>query len=184
MLASVSWQVFSLGLFAILCAEFAWRVRRVWEEDLSHIVGFVELRRTLRFRVFLCALGLATLTVVVRSVFRCAELAEGFRGKLANQQVIFMVLEGAMIVIAVGILTIWHPGLAFHERWEEAGWSLRVRRFDGRKVVVQGGMGRDWPISNCREIAVDRIVKEPPKRHIGHELNQGSLTSLLDCVCS
>lgn len=121
MVAGVSWQVFSFGLFGLFCGEFAWRIRKAGERDLSSETSFVALRRARRFRLFPSALGLATVAVFVRSVFRCAELREGFRGKLANQQVTFMDLEGGMIVIVVGLLTVWHPGLLFQGNWQHAG---------------------------------------------------------------
>jgi RTA1 like protein len=165
MLAGVSWQVSSMGIFSMLCAEFIWRLMRASEESLSRVAGFVELRHTLRFRIFLWGLGLATLTIFVRSVFRCVELREGFRGKLANQEVTFMILGGAMIVIAVAMLTICHPGPAFRGRWQEAGWSLRADRLDERKVVVQRSKGPDRTKSGAPEKSpINSTRGEPPRR--------------------
>jgi hypothetical protein len=71
-------------------------------------------------------LGVAVLMIFVRSCYRCAELSAGFHGKLANQQVTFMILEGAMVVIAVACLTAFHPGVAFAGSWAIAGWSFRA----------------------------------------------------------
>jgi hypothetical protein len=51
------------------------------------------------FRAFLKGLCTATLTIFIRSVFRVAELSGGFRGPLANNQISFMILEGAMVCI-------------------------------------------------------------------------------------
>ncbi|KAI9731475.1 MAG: hypothetical protein M1835_003523, partial [Candelina submexicana] len=93
MIAGLSTQVFSLLLFMALCAEFAWRAHKR-RMDLD--IAYAELRRTLLFKSFLVALSLATLTIFVRSVFRVAELSQGFDGSLANDQVTFMILEGAM----------------------------------------------------------------------------------------
>lgn len=122
MVAGVGWQVASLGIFAILCGEYAHRVHK--EHEVSMNPKFDNMRNTKKFRLFLYALGLATLTIFVRSIFRCAELSGGFHGKLANQQISFMVLEGCMIILAVTSLTIFHPGFAFQGRWNEATWSL------------------------------------------------------------
>jgi hypothetical protein len=36
-----------------------------------------------------------------------------------------MILEGAMVVIATVCLAIWHPGVAFQGRWEEANFRMR-----------------------------------------------------------
>ncbi|ERF73299.1 hypothetical protein EPUS_03132 [Endocarpon pusillum Z07020] len=134
MVAGVSWQVFSLGLLGIFSWEFAWRIRKAGERDLSVLGGSgCSYQR----------LGLAPLAVFVRSVFRCAELREGFRGKLANQQVTFMGLEGGMIVIAVGLLTVWHPGLIFQGTWQHAGWRFMGEGAEERKVVEKSDQRRD-----------------------------------------
>jgi hypothetical protein len=125
MVAGVSWQVFSLALFAVLCADYAWKLRKAGHADMNPNCD--DLRRSLYFRLFLWALGAATLAIFVRSVFRCAELSQGFKGKLANQQITFMVLEGAMIVIAVVLLTLFHPGRVFRHAWNELSWSLRSK---------------------------------------------------------
>jgi hypothetical protein len=71
------------------------------------------------------AWALATIFILTRSCFRVAELAKGFGGKLANQQVPFMILEGAMIVLATATMTIYHPGHAFGDKWDDAGWSWK-----------------------------------------------------------
>jgi hypothetical protein len=79
------------------------------------------------------ALGLATICILIRSCFRVAELSEGFGGKLANQQVTFMILEGAMVLIACICLTVFHPGVAFGGRWKEANFRLRIDGKDRMK---------------------------------------------------
>lgn len=164
MIAGVSWQVFSLGLFAILCLEFGWRIKKAKEGDLSQDIDFVQLRRTWLFRMFLWALGLATLTIFIRSVFRCVELREGFDGRLANDEVTFMVLEGAMIVIAVGSLTFWHPGVVYRGKWQAAGWSLRGRKVEEQKRITGSGDEGNWPIPDGNAHVVPEQMSETPKR--------------------
>lgn len=72
-------------------------------------------------------LGIATICILIRTSFRVAELSEGFDSKLANDEVAFMVLEGAMIVIAAVCLTVGHPGVAFGGRWIEANFTMRSK---------------------------------------------------------
>ena len=148
MIAGVGWQVASLGIFALLCAEFGWRIRRASESQRNP--DFRMMRKTFRFKAFLWALGLALLAIFVRSVFRCAELQGGFHGKLAQQQITFMVLEGAMISSAVLLLTIFHPGLSFRGRWHAAVWSLKksgIKAPEQSHLLVQrqAAGGSKWP---------------------------------------
>lgn len=39
----------------------------------------------------------------------------------------FMILEGAMIAIAVICLTVFHPAIAFRGAWHEANFHLRSK---------------------------------------------------------
>jgi hypothetical protein len=70
------------------------------------------------------ALAFATLFIFIRSCFRVAELSSGFASALANDQVTFMVLEGAMIVLASLALTVFHPGRCFDGGWKNATYSF------------------------------------------------------------
>ena len=65
-------------------------------------------------------IGIALLAIYVRSCFRVAELQGGFQGELANDEITFMILEGAMIVIASTALTGVHPGIMFGKSWGAA----------------------------------------------------------------
>ena len=142
MIAGLSFQVFSLLLFMMLCADYAWNIRKRNSELAPRSL---ELRNSFKFKAFqLCqfpllsqssgltlttqtALAVATLTIFVRSVYRVAELSQGFDGALANQEVSFMILEGVMILIAVLALTIFHPGVAFAGHWADANFKLKGR---------------------------------------------------------
>ena len=136
MVAGVAWQVFSLALFSATCLDFAGRVRKTSRSQLNP--AFTEFRESAKFKLFLFSLATATLTIFTRSVFRVAELSGGFHGRLATQEVTFMILEGAMIAVAVICLTVFHPGLVFgKEDWDVAAWKLRRTRMavDGSKAA-------------------------------------------------
>ena len=75
------------------------------------------------------AIAASTLTILVRSIYRLAELQQGFDGKLANNELEFMILEGPMVFIAIALLTVWHPGYVFGATlWVEAGFHLRKHK--------------------------------------------------------
>ncbi|OJD32674.1 rta1 domain protein [Diplodia corticola] len=118
MIAGLASQVASLAVFMALCVEYAFRVRSAGEGALD--AGFAALRRGLVFRGMMGAIATATVLIFVRCVYRVAELKEGFNGELANDELLFMILEGPMIIGAVLVLTVFHPGLAFAGRWAEA----------------------------------------------------------------
>ncbi|KAL8709907.1 MAG: hypothetical protein Q9220_005357 [cf. Caloplaca sp. 1 TL-2023] len=118
MIAGLSFQVVSLTVFAVLCADFAWSVRKSSgpsREQLQQRLLSTSSVRT--FYAFIGVLFTATLTIYVRSCFRVAELQGGFDGHLANDEVTFMILEGAMVSIACIALTAVHPGMVFGRNW-------------------------------------------------------------------
>lgn len=131
MIAGVSWQVASLAGFIAMCLDFFLRVRKATPEQLNPL--FSNTRRSVQFRGFLCAVGIATLFIFIRSVYRTAELSQGFKGSLANDEVTFMILEATMIALAVIALTVMHPGIAFRGQFADAGWTIK-RKSTGMKL--------------------------------------------------
>ncbi|PYI11623.1 RTA1-domain-containing protein [Aspergillus sclerotiicarbonarius CBS 121057] len=124
MIAGLATQVASLVLFMGLCLDYAWQVRKN-PHNLNPDVRMRNLRNSFLWKAFLGGLALATLTIFIRSVFRVAELKGGFHSALANNEVDFMILEGAMIVIAILSLTGLHPGVCFDGLWDQTKWTFR-----------------------------------------------------------
>ncbi|KAJ8097170.1 RTA1 like protein-domain-containing protein [Lipomyces tetrasporus] len=144
MMGGLAFQVVATLMFMVASADFWWRVRRAGPDarDPSH----ETLRRSLKFRLFLWGLAVAVTCIFTRSVFRVAELSEGFDGKLANQEVTFMILEGAMMFISCTALTFLHPGYCFQGSWGAANFRLgRSKKendglpFSDKDGIVDGG---------------------------------------------
>jgi len=140
MIGGLSTQVASLVLFLALCVEFAFRCyQQVSEWDPA----YSTLRGSLKFKAFLggknpweprshkllltrdLALLVSTIAILIRSSFRVAELSGGFHGALANNETTFMVLDGVMIIAAIAVLTVLHPGVSFQGAWSAANFTLR-----------------------------------------------------------
>ncbi|KAJ5469274.1 RTA1 domain protein [Penicillium diatomitis] len=58
---------------------------------------------------------------------------DGFQGKLASKETVFMIFEGAMIAIACICLNIGHPGL-----WLGSPPKLRTGEVDTEFNTVHG----------------------------------------------
>jgi hypothetical protein len=122
MIAGLAFQVFTLAIFIGLSADFAfktWRrinaLGRTQALDPEHH----KLRESKRFRGFLVALTFATLCIFTRSVYRVAELSEGWTGHLISTQRYFIGLEGAIVAAGVLSLNAFHPGFCFQEGYKE-----------------------------------------------------------------
>ncbi|KAL3457534.1 RTA1-domain-containing protein [Aspergillus heterothallicus] len=152
LIAGLAFQVASLTLYLGICGDLAWRVWRVSRggrraqssslemplttdhTEIPQSMGrnaiffdadFASIRAARAWAAFLFLQGLATICIYVRCVFRVAELSGGFDSRLANDEVAFMVLEGAMISIAVIALSSWgHPGMGFQGRWAELDYPM------------------------------------------------------------
>jgi hypothetical protein len=74
------------------------------------------------------ALALATTTIITRSIFRAIELSDGFSGAMANNELLYMILEPPMISIAVIALTLCHPGVCFQGSWSSAKSAYKDAR--------------------------------------------------------
>ncbi|KAI2786374.1 Efflux pump himE [Penicillium oxalicum] len=112
MIAGLAFQVVSLLVFLSCAAYYLWAVHRK-----NPGLGASTVNRGL-WRAFLASLAVAAIAIFVRSVYRVAELREGFQGKLAGDEVLFMILEGAMIVITTAALTVFHPGFCLGVPWK------------------------------------------------------------------
>lgn len=135
MIAGLAFQVATLFVFILLATDFSvrtlLRVRRLGKEqalDPKH----EQLRNSWAFKGFLVALAFATLCIFTRSVYRVAELSEGWTGHLIETQKYFIGLEGAIVGAAMLSLNAFHPGLCFREGYEERrGWGFGKSKASG-----------------------------------------------------
>jgi len=137
LVAGLAFQVASLFAFMVCSGEFLWRVKKY-----PHLRNpeFAELVNSKKFKLFIGAVLLATTTLFIRTVFRSVELSEGFGGKLANEEVTFMILDGVMVIIATICMTGMHPGFAFGKRWNDASFAFwgpeTSMSYEGRSQLI------------------------------------------------
>jgi hypothetical protein len=119
MVAGLAFQVLTLLIFMLLCADFALRTyhryKALGESAFDQNPLFVTLLEGWRFRGFLCALALATICIFWRSVYRVAELAEGWSGNLIRHQWLFFGFEGVMVIVACFALNAFNPAFTIQE---------------------------------------------------------------------
>ncbi|KAH8599331.1 RTA1 like protein-domain-containing protein [Bisporella sp. PMI_857] len=133
MMIGLGFQVFSLLLFAGCAGEFA---LRVWKNKNNWNPRYIDLVNTKLFKAFLFGLFIATITIFVRSTYRCVELSGGFDSHLfVADELAFMILEGVMIVVATACLTLLHPAVCFQGAWEAANFKFRTNKGDSEKLM-------------------------------------------------
>ncbi|KAJ5611354.1 RTA1-domain-containing protein [Penicillium lagena] len=100
MLAGIIFQTFSITIFVICAVDFVRRTSR------SHLID--PYRKSLTPMLY--AMFFSLTCVYIRSIYRVVELAQGWAGFLITHQIYFVILDGAMMVLAVGVFNFVHPG--------------------------------------------------------------------------
>ncbi|EAW21484.1 RTA1 domain-containing protein [Aspergillus fischeri NRRL 181] len=100
MVAGIVFQMASITVFVVLAADF---VRRALRGRLvqSMTGSIVPLFGAMIFSV---------VCIYVRSIYRTIELSEGWSGYLITTERYFIALDGAMMVAAVVVFNVFHPG--------------------------------------------------------------------------
>lgn len=110
MIAGVIFQVVCLAFFGYFLGEYSFRTHR-HRDQLS--IESMNVFNTFWFRGFAGAIVTAFVAIFTRCVYRVPELTGGWGNELMRNEAEFVVLEGVMIVIAVLVLTVFHPGYCF-----------------------------------------------------------------------
>ena len=135
MIAGLAFQVFTLLIFMCLSLDFALRTlkraKSMGDEAFDPVHS--RLRQSWSFKAFLIALSISTVCIFIRSVYRVVELSEGWSGALIKNQTLFMILEGMMVIIAVLLLNVFHPGLCFGEGDSDKARSMLNPKSAARK---------------------------------------------------
>ncbi|KAJ5389246.1 RTA1 domain protein [Penicillium cataractarum] len=108
MISGIAFQVATMGVCGVLGMDFVFRVRkgRQFQEVQAEKLEESEVRK---FYFFCVGEIIAYLTVLIRCIYRLPEMAGGWGNPLMQKETEFLILDGAMITIAVVILTILHP---------------------------------------------------------------------------
>ena len=96
LLAGLAIQTFCFTVFLVLFTRFIFK---------SVSYGPYLQRQ----RAFVIALAASSVLVLLRTIFRLVETAQGVFGFLSSHEAFFGTLEFAPIILAVGILAVWHP---------------------------------------------------------------------------
>ncbi|EHK21647.1 uncharacterized protein TRIVIDRAFT_192004 [Trichoderma virens Gv29-8] len=110
MVAGISFQLFTMTVFALLVVDF---LRRA-----SNLV----MKRPIK--LVLIALFVAFLMIYMRSIYRTVELAEGWTGFLITHEGYFIGLDATLMVIAVIVFLIFDPAVLLRQdsvSWEAEG---------------------------------------------------------------
>ncbi|KZF22887.1 RTA1-domain-containing protein [Xylona heveae TC161] len=98
MVAGIIFQLASITVFVYCMIDFLYRLRVAPRE------------KRLSIRPLLLAMTISVVVIYIRSIYRTIELLQGWSGYLITHERYFIALDGAMMVIAVGVFNVLHPG--------------------------------------------------------------------------
>ncbi|QGA13175.1 hypothetical protein EYB26_000822 [Talaromyces marneffei] len=100
MVAGIIFQLVSITVFAVSAVDFLRRVLK--QRLLQSVQGSVT--------PLLLAMVFSIVLIYIRSIYRVVELVQGWSGYLITHEAYFIALDGSMMVPAVAIFNIVHPG--------------------------------------------------------------------------
>jgi hypothetical protein len=77
------------------------------------------------------------LCIYVRSIYRTIELLQGWKGYLITHEEYFVALDGAMMVAAVVVFNVVHPGWLLPDQEKPAGLK---RDYASDEIEMNGPM--------------------------------------------
>ncbi|RPA82432.1 putative RTA1 domain protein [Ascobolus immersus RN42] len=122
MIAGLIFQVITLGFFIIMSLEYFWRAKRAFR-----LSDKFRGKQGLKLKIFLFSLGLSTVLILIRCIFRVVELWDGWTSELMSNEKKFIALEGGMVIAAAVFLTLFNPGWGFGR---EHSWDEKKRERD------------------------------------------------------
>ncbi|KAK8084776.1 phospholipid-translocating ATPase [Apiospora hydei] len=130
LVAGLAIHLSSILLFALLGLRFALAVHQ--RQDILY-ANKLTVHNTQRFKTFLIAtegLSLAVLLLTIRAIYRLVPISQGFGSPVARDEVLFLVLDGVMVLLAVIAALASFPGRLLGTTLPSA--TIQERRFASR----------------------------------------------------
>ncbi|KAJ8456941.1 hypothetical protein ONZ51_g11824 [Trametes cubensis] len=127
MLAGVSFQLAALVIYVILASEFLLRYAYDHPFKRRSQTPLRVDRVDKKTKLIIFGLGIEAVFLFIRSIYRTAELTDGWRGKIITTEVYFNVFDATMIVLAMFTLSVFHPG---HMLGPASTWKTAAAKGD------------------------------------------------------
>jgi len=122
MLVGIVLQMAAITIYSLLAAEVMIRysINRPWRKAVPPVdtrahspastLDGTPPSMNPKMKLMVFGLGVSTLFLFIRSVYRTIELIDGWNGRIISTQSLFNALDGMPICVAMYSLNIFHPG--------------------------------------------------------------------------
>lgn len=114
MMIGLAFQVVTLLIFGIMALQVYSRISK-YKGEFTHSAK--AMRNSKKFKGLIASIIISYTTILIRCIYRIAEMAGGWSNPIMQDQVSFIILDGVMCVIAVLALNIFHPGFLFKQSY-------------------------------------------------------------------
>ncbi|KAJ5234681.1 RTA1-domain-containing protein [Penicillium citrinum] len=125
MVAGIVFQLVSISVFVYFAFDFLRRATRA---------GLLSIGKMNSVNYIIFAMIISIVFIYIRSIYRVIELAQGWTGYVMTHEVFFIILDGVMMVVAVGIFNIFHPGWLLPS---ESDFMLPKHQSDSHEMEAQ-----------------------------------------------
>ncbi|KAH7041218.1 RTA1 like protein-domain-containing protein [Microdochium trichocladiopsis] len=161
-ITGIALQAALLGVFGVLCTDYFLRCRK-WiaahendtsEEALAMLAGWKDKK----FRMFVYAVSGAYFAILIRCIYRIAEMAGGWGNHIMQDEPSFIVLEGCCILVAVALLTVFPPGFLFPAMAERERARFQKKSKQSKAATGEATTSGDESASTKDEKAANAAV--------------------------
>ncbi len=99
MVAGICFQMLTMSIYVLLVIMYIFRVSKA------------NVKLTEKMKIFIVGMGIITLMIFIRCIYRTVELLGGWSGYIITHEVYFACLDGLPMVIALIAFNIFHPGI-------------------------------------------------------------------------
>ncbi|KAI1142535.1 RTA1-domain-containing protein [Hypoxylon sp. FL0543] len=82
-------------------------------------IKFAGIYNSGSFKAFLLALSLTMLLLIIRTAYRAVVIAEGYHSSIAQSEILLLVLDGLMVLLATLLLLVFFPGRILRGSWSQ-----------------------------------------------------------------
>ena len=113
MQTGIAWQVATLLIFGAMVTDFLLRRFLFSGSKTPLSPAAQETARQRKFQFFAVALVIAYFSVLIRCVYRIAEMAGGWRNDIMQNEPMFIGMDSVLVGLATVLQTFVHPGFCF-----------------------------------------------------------------------
>jgi hypothetical protein len=104
-------QLVFFSFFIITCGVFHSRIRKFPTREVIALAGRLSEKSSRKWETVLVGLYAASILILVRSVFRLIEYAQGNNGYLISHEVFMYIFDSALMFLTMVAMNICHPSM-------------------------------------------------------------------------